>query len=313
MKLIINSIFLFFFFFSLMNSTVAQQLPLFEQYRNMGFVINPAMSGSEFQESAGMFYRYQWTALPGAPQTGFITYDTHRLRDDYNTGLSGYIMHDRTGPTMSNGVSASYAYHIELMSYGGDSHFIALGAQASVFQHRLNGDELIVTDIDDNLVIGDRKSAFLPELGAGVFYYNDFMGFGFSVPQILGLTSNFTLEDEISPINRERHIYGNMYGKIPIGYEENSYLLPAVWAKYSFHSPLHLNANLKMIFDEKFLVGFGYSTSNMVTGEFGMVLNQKYKFGYSYSTQFSEWTTFLGDSHEMYFIYVIESDNFGWY
>jgi len=279
----------------------------------MGFIINPAMSGSEEQETVGMLYRYQWTSIPGAPQTGFLTYDTHRLMDDYNMGLSGYLVHDRTGPTMTNGLSASYAYHIEIPSYGDDSHFLSFGAQLGLFQHRLNGDQLIVTDIDDQLVIGDKKSSFLPEIGAGVYYYNNFMGFGISVPQILGLTSNFTIDDQLSPINRERHIYGNVYGKIPLGQYEESFLLPAIWAKYSFHSPLHLNFNLKMMFSDKFLVGFGYSTSNMVTGELGLLINQKYKFGYSYSTQFSEWTTFLGDSHEMFFIYVIESDRFDWY
>ncbi len=291
----------------------AQQLPLFEQYRNMGFVLNPAMSGSQKNESVGMFYRYQWTSMPGAPQTGYLTYDTNRFMDDYNMALSGYVMHDRTGPTMSNGVAVNYAYHIEIPSFGGESHYVAFGAQASLFQHRLDGEQLIVNDLDDELVVGDRSSSFLPELGAGIFYYNEYMGFGFSVPQILGLTSNFTLDDEVSPIKRERHIYGNMYGKIPVGYEESSYIMPQIWAKYSIHSPLHLNINLKMIFDEKFVIGFGYSTSNMLTGEFGMNLNQRYKFGYSYSTQFTEWTTFLGDSHEMFFIYVIDSEEFGWY
>lgn len=302
-----------FVLFSCIIQLNAQQLPLFEQYRNMGFIINPAMSGAQQQEAVGMFYRFQWTSLPGAPQTGFITYDSNRFMDDYNMGLSGYIIHDKTGPTMSNGVSGSYAYHIEIPSYGGESHYVSFGAQASVFQHRLEGDELIVNDLDDNLVIGDRRSAFLPEVGAGVYYYNEFMGFGVSMPQILGLTSDFTLDSDSSPINRGRHVYGNVYGKIPVGYDEESYLLPALWAKYSFHSPLHLNFNLKMIFDEKFLIGFGYSTSNMMTGEIGMHINQRYKFAYSYSTQFSEWTTFLGDSHELYFIYTIDSDNFNWY
>ena len=139
------------------------------------------------------------------------------------------------------------------------------------------------------------------------------MGFGVSVPQLLGITSTFTVDDRLSPIKKERHIYGNVYGKIPLGQYEESFLLPAIWAKYAFHSPLHLNFNLKMILNEKFLVGFGYSTSNMITGELGLFLNNRYKFGYSYSTQFTEWTTFLGDSHEMFFIYVIESDEFNWY
>lgn len=291
----------------------AQQLPLFEQYRNMGFIVNPAISGSEEEETVGIFYRYQWTNIPGAPQTGFITYDTHRLMYDYNMAVSGYIVHDRTGPTMTNGVAGNYAYHIEIPSYGSSSHFISIGAQLGLYQHRLNGDQLIVTDLDDQLVIGDRKSAFLPEIGAGFYYYNEYMGIGFSVPQILGLTSNFNLDGQLSPIKRERHMYGMAYGKIPIGYNEESFIMPSVWAKYSIHSPLHLNFNLKMILAEKFLVGFGYSTSNMITGEIGALINQKYKFGYSYSTQFTEWTTFLGDSHELFFIYVIESEKFNWY
>ncbi len=291
----------------------AQQLPMFQQYRNFGFVVNPAMSGVQKQEAVGVLFRYQWSRMPKAPMTAFATFDTNRFLEDKNMGLSGYFIHDRTGPTMTNGIGLSYAYSIEIPSWGGESHFISFGLQASLSQFRLDGRDLVVTDLDDPLVIGDRNSSFLPDLGAGIYYYNSYMGFGFSVPQILSLTSNFKEENTVSPINRERHIFANVYGKIPIGQYEESFILPAVWAKYAFHSPLHLDFNVKMIIDEKFIIGVGYNTANMVSGELGMFINDQYRFGYTYSTQFSEWNTFLGDSHEAHFIYILDSENLGWY
>ncbi len=289
----------------------AQQLPMFQQYRNFGYLVNPAMSGAEGQEAIGVLYRYQWTKMPKAPMTAFATFDTYRFKEDNNMGLSGFLYHDRTGPTMSNGLGINYAYSIEIPSWGGESHFVSFGIQASFAQHRLNGDELIINDIDDPLVVGDKTSAFLPDLGAGIYYYNEFMGFGFSAPQILGLTSNFKSETETSPINRERHLYAQIFGKIPLGQYEDIFLMPSIWAKYAFHAPLHLDFNVKMLIYEKYIVGIGYNTANMVSGELGLFLAEQYRFGYSYSTQFTEWNIFLGDSHEVHFIYIFDSEHMG--
>ncbi len=291
----------------------AQQLPMFNQYRDYGFVVNPAMSAVERQEAAGVFFRYQWTRMPKAPMTAFATFDTHRFMDDYNMGVSGYISHDRTGPIMSNGLGLNYSYHIEIPSWEGDSHYVSLGIQAGIFQHRLDGDQLIINDINDPLVIGDATSSFLPELGLGLYYYNNYVGFGFSVPQILGLTANFNQQGLTSPVNKERHYYGMVHGKIPLGHYETSYLLPSIWAKYAPHSPLNLNINIKFLLDEKFFIGIGYATSNMLTGELGVLINERYKLGYSYSTQFTPWNTYLGDSHEALFIIILDSDNIGYY
>ncbi len=301
-----------FFLLGLIEVT-AQQLPQFQQYRNFGFVVNPAMSGVEGDEVVGLMYRYQWTKMPKAPMTAFATFDTHRFREDYNMALSGYFVHDRVGPSMTNGIGINYAYSIEMESWGGESHFISFGVQANFAQFRLNGNELIVNDIEDPLVIGDKSSSFLPDLGAGIFYYNSFMGFGFSAPQLLGLTSQFKADGDTSPIGREQHLYGQLYGKIPLGHYEENFLMPSIWAKYSFHSPLHLDFNLRALLNEWFIVGVGFATSKMVTGELGVYLNEQYRFGYSYSTQFTAWNSFLGDSHEIHFSFILDSDNWGYY
>ncbi len=297
------------------NGLFAQQLPLYNQYRDFGFIINPAMSGAMEQEAAGLFFRYQWTRMPDSPMTAFATFDTYRLMEDYNMGLSGYLMHDQTGPIMSNGLGLNYAYNLTLESYSGDEHHIAMGFQAGLFQHRLDADKLITLDENDPLVVGDDATAFLPEIGVGLFYrYESYLGVGFAVPQILGLTANFKgAGGEISPINKERHYYGMVHGKIPIDYDETTFFMPSIWTKYVAHSPFHVDINLKLIISNRFLVGLGYSTSNMLSGEVGALISERYKIAYNYSTQFSANNTYLGDSHEIKFIFIIDSEDFGYY
>ncbi len=271
------------------------------------------MSGTEDMEAAGVLFRYQWTKMPKAPITALATFDTHRFKEDNNMGLSGYFIHDRTGPTMTNGIAVNYAYSIEFSGYRRESHYLSFGVQAALNQFRLDGSELIVNDVNDPLVVGDRSSSFLPDLGVGIYYHNPYIGIGFSVPQILGLTGNFKDEVAVSPINRERHFYANIYGKIPLGQYEDSYLMPSIWGKYAFHAPFHFDFNLRLLFDERFIVGVGYNTANMVSGELGMEINTQYRFGYSYSTQFTEWNTFLGDSHEIHLTYILDSGKQSWY
>ncbi len=271
------------------------------------------MSAFQREESVGVFFRYQWTQIQDSPMTGFAAYDTNRFMDDYNTGISAYFVHDQTGPIMSNGIVGNYSYHVEIPSYGENSHYFSGGISLGLYQHSLNGDALIVNDLDDPLTIGDRKSAFIPEIGAGIFYYNDYMGFGFSVPQLLGFQANFNGDVSKSSIRRNRHYYAMVHGKVPIGYAEETFLFPSIWFRYAPHSPMNLDIRLKALIDEVFIIGLGYNTANMVSGELGVNINHQYKISYSFTTQFTAWNTYTGDTHELMFIYVIDSDEHGYY
>lgn len=46
----------------------AQQEPLFAQYNNNSYLINPAVAGSKGIHSLQLFHRWQWVAFPGAPK-----------------------------------------------------------------------------------------------------------------------------------------------------------------------------------------------------------------------------------------------------
>ncbi len=291
----------------------AQQLPMFNNYRHHGYIVNPAMSGAQMQESVALMFRYQWRNVPGSPITGFATYDTHRLRDDFNTGLSAYLMYDQTGPSRVNGFSAAYSYHLEIPSYGDMSHFVSGGISVGLFQYRIDGDELIPHDTGDPLLVLGDRSSFLPDVSAGIYYYNDYVGFGFSVPQLLGLKAQFQGQGGTSIRSQERHYYGMVHARIPTDSYEDLVLVPSLWFKYVPHSPYHINFNLRADFNKLISAGIGYSTANQLTGELGVTIDERYIIGYAFGTQISDWNTLLGDTHEIHFKFIIDSEDFRWY
>ena len=93
----------------LIQDVIAQQLPLFSQYRENYIAINPAMVSTEYllyeqDLSFGASYRNQWREFEGAPETQFIRGEY--LLDNGGFGLltGGYLINDQTGPIGLTGI-----------------------------------------------------------------------------------------------------------------------------------------------------------------------------------------------------------------
>ncbi len=284
----------------------AQQLPLFSQYRQNGFVINPALTAVDERLEANATYRRQWQQIPGGPETATAGY-RHFLEDE-NMGLGGYFMFDRTGPTSSLGLNLMYSYHIDFDRR--KAKRLSFGISAGIYQFRLNGAELITDEPDDEAIFINNVSKIIPDAGLGVVYYTDNYYFGASIPQAISINAKFEGDNGMSEIRRIAHFYLMGGYKYKFGPQEEHVFEPSVWAKYAIHSPVNVDFNAKFTFDNIIVAGLGYSTSKTMMAEFGVKMAQRALLSYAFSFHFSDYHSYLGFNHEIMVTYTFDAPEF---
>lgn len=175
-----------------------------------GLAYNPAFAGSPGYMSARMIYRNQWWAFEGAPTTQSFTIHSP-VRERVGVGLA--VMNDKVGSTGTTSVFGSYAYHIDF-----GKGRLAIGLQAGVINWRADWDDLKFRDprgLDQSF--NENPTRWLPNFGAGVFYYAPKYYIGFSVPHMLESDLNKTVnENAIKWAKLYRHFFFTTGAAIPI-------------------------------------------------------------------------------------------------
>lgn len=294
--------------------TQAQQLTLFTQYRENTTLINPASLEGDYLAfgqnlTVGASYRAQWTGLSGAPRTASIraTY----LNVDWS-GVTlmagGHILNDQTGPTGFTGVFGRLAGVLtDDPEFGG----LSLGLSAGMVQFRVNAGDIVLRQEGDVLGTVDQAQ-FFPDVGVGLFFYRmldggafdgDYFYAGASIPQVMGLDFTFQNENGDFLTRRVRHFYGQL-GMYKF-FDNDSFLEPSVWVKYTPNAPFNADFNLRYQLPTSFWVGTGLSTAGTYHLEAGFLLGQNLGFdntiriGYGFDHTFSTIGPAAGSTHEI--------------
>ncbi|MCP4442368.1 MAG: type IX secretion system membrane protein PorP/SprF [Aureispira sp.] len=313
------SILLSALFFS---NVYSQQLPLLSEYQHSATMLNPAMTGWEDITSIAATYRHQWTGMTQAPRTAMLNFNY--FADRQNMGFGGMFMHDQTGPTSFTGLQLNYAYHLRFKSEKEGlykRHRLLLGISLSGLMYRLKGADLLYNDVDDPLIVNGNDTKFLPDAGAGIFYYNDLYYVGISVPQMISLNVKFHDDTALSNMRRVAHMYFNTGVRIKLNgkqQQEDSkakkhFLVPSVWLKYAPSSPLHFTANLRYVWDNVFQIGLGASTDASIIADFNVTVKKQFRIGYAFSVGANSLTRHTGTNHEVMLTYVFNSGGRGWF
>jgi type IX secretion system PorP/SprF family membrane protein len=288
----------------------AQQLPVFNQYTELQNYLNPAGIPVDYLQYnqtrvAGISFRRQWVNIKDAPATGLAHFNY--IREDANLSVfGGLLVNDQTGPTGTTGLYARYSYQIRPSTR--ENLLIGFGLSAGLVQHRARAAELQFDP--DDLLSGIRQGNFLPDFGMGinVVYYPE-KGrkyyAGLSMPQTAGIRAKFKgLGGSDLSIQQAAHIYLNGGVIFPSG--QNGFIEPSFWLKYAPNVPMHLDINIRQKFANNFWIGGGYSTSNAIRIETGIILTQLLRLenslvrvGYSFDYNISSFGNVFGTSHEL--------------
>ena len=250
-------------------AAIAQQDPLYSQYINNPFVLNPAYAGLTNNLNTAISYRQQWTGYDGNPTT--INANGHISLAGNKMGAGLMIVSDQIGATSVNEVYGSYSYRIKVAS----DKTLSFGLQAGYINYKTENSKLALADPGDPLFSGETNAG-KPSIGSGVILTSDRFFIGLSVPRMLKTTAN------AGGFNTElytQHFYA--MGSYIFFLNERMRFKPSVLAKVVSGAPASVDLNAAVIFYENYTAGL--LTRNFST--YGLflqaIIKNSFRFGYA--------------------------------
>jgi type IX secretion system PorP/SprF family membrane protein len=271
-------------------SVHAQQEPQYTQYMYNPSVINPAYAGSLGYGSLFSLYRTQWIGLEGAPKTMNLSY--HQPLENTNLGLGGNIVHDEIGPSTTTNFAVDISYTID---FENESR-LAFGIKAAGQLLNIDYSKLNHYNPSDVSFANNINNQFSPNIGVGLFYYNDTGYLGLSVPMLL--QTKIYDEFAYSDANRRQHFYLSGGKVFDLSYDLK--FKPAFVVKMVSGAPLQVDLTANFLFAEKFTVGLAYRWSAALSALVGFKVNDRLSIGYGYDRETTRLANFNSGSHELF-------------
>ena len=295
-----RKILLFSIFIALGLSATAQQEAQYTQFMYNKLAYNPAYAGSLGATTATGIVRSQWLGLEGAPKSQVFNIDAPLYDNRVGIGLN--LARTTIGIATNYNADISYAYRVPL----GKGN-IGVGLQGSIrsFNANYNDERLISTQgttFDASIPVG-QQNKMTPNFGAGVYYKEDKLYVGFSVPRLL--ENNIDFSEDATVISQSlRHFY--LMGGYLFDVKENVQLQPQMLIKYAQNSPLDVDLNVNAIFMNKYMVGATYRVGGSSRGLpaesidilFSTQVNEHFLFGIAYDVTVSELRDYSSGSIE---------------
>jgi len=267
----------------------AQQDPKFTQFFISGLGYNPAYAGSRDAISGVLFYRTQWVGIEGGPKTYF--YQMHApVANNFSVGINA--MHDKVGIFNTDHLFVSGAYRIE-MSEGN----LQFGLHAGF--RKYNADlSKITTYIPGDPVFQGKVNSYQPNVGAGLYYYNDRLKLSLSSPYLL--KENLTTSETGASVfkTQEQHLF--LGGAYIFDLNESWKFRPGALFKMAKEAPIQFDLNGAFIYNDVFLLGATLSNLDNVAAVFQIWPKSTWYMGYSYDFTVNGLQPYNQGSHEIY-------------
>ena len=277
----------------------AQQLPLFSQYMQNAFVINPAVAGTQGYTEFRSMIRNQWTGLKNEtnfgsnPKTTTLSLNTGW--DEKKIGIGGYIFTDKIGPVSKTGFNATYAYHIVT----GKGSMLSFGASGLFYLYRLNTSELKFEtgqNMNVDKVLNDGNfHAYTPNMSFGIYYKAKKYHLGFSIPEMV--QSQIGSAQDFFVVQERRHVF--IDGGVVLKISDNVDIDPSMLVKYVSGAPAQIDANVCMDYKKILYFGASYRSGAALSLMFGYTYKNAFKFGYAYDLTTSGLSTYAKGTHEI--------------
>lgn len=262
-----------------LNSSFGQQDAEYTQYMYNTISINPAYAGSRNAISIAGLYRAQWAGIEGAPKTQ--TLNIHApVSANKKIGLGLSIINDKIGPIQETEFDIDFSYTVNTS----ESNKLAFGLKAGGQLLDINFNKLNEYTHTDILLNTNIDNKFSPNVGVGIYYYNEKFYVGASAPNLL-LTKHF---DKYSKDNKgnsflaaERINYYVISGYV-FNINEDLKLKPALLLKAVSGAPLQLDTSANFLFREKLSLGLAYRWGSALRGLAGFQINNNMMLGFAY-------------------------------
>ncbi len=278
-------------------STLAQQDPQYTQYMYNMSIVNPAYAGSQETLSIGLLGRTQWVGLAGAPQT--ITASVNApINDKIGVGFSAIA--DEIGPIKEQNLYADFSYTIETSREGKLAFGIKGGFTFQDINYLgLSSEQLEIPAFTTNL------NEVYPNVGAGIFYYNEKFYASVSMPNMLK-ARHFEKSNGYNLTATE-----DMHYFISSGYvfdiSQNLKFKPSFMAKAVSGAPVSIDLSANALINDKFEVGLSWRADDSISAMVNLLVTSDFRIGYAYDYTLSNLGQFNDGSHEIFLLYNINS------
>lgn len=289
----------------------SQQMPLYSQYMLNGFLVNPAVAGSEGYSAINLTAREQWVGFMDGPSTYALSFQTRLLKSSHisksssvrkrsksnsrngNVGLGGYVFNQTNGAVSRTGIKGSYAYHIRFQQSQ-----LSFGLSLVAYQLRLDDDKISFKDDGDELWANARKSVFVPDADAGVYFTSRDFWAGFSVDQMFESALKFGDSGYDSYV-LERNYY--LMGGVDFLIGRTTTFSPSFLVKYGENGNMQVDLSTKLYVDQLYWLGLTYRTANSLI-IMGGVSVDRFIFGYAFDINMNSLMKYSYGTHEFTFI-----------
>lgn len=267
--------------------------PLYSQYLHNGLVINPAYAGTREVLSSFISYRMQWMGTKGSPVIQSVSLHSPMKDDKVALGISAQFM--QYGVTKSTSIYANYAYHIVLKNGR-----ISFGLKAGTDLSNTDYTGLLLIDANDPVFRTNEKGLVLPNVGAGVYYFNDRFFAGLSVPSFISYRRNG--QGKVIPyhgFNQYDLVFsaGALVSLAPVLKFKPSVLIDYSLQKTRQLAQLDLNGNF--ILADLIWAGASWRvTEKVAVGILQVQVNPQLMFGFSYDFPAGTMSSFSRGSSE---------------
>jgi len=266
---------------------------------------NPGYTGSRDITSFNAQYRNQWSGIPGAPKTLSISAEApvgSYMRSFRKVALGLSVTNEKVSVENNTNIRAYYAYRIKFAKSvlsmgvaGGGSFYSALYSNLSAYQQN---DQNLTTDV---------RNAFLPNVGAGVYWSTDNAYVGLSIPSML----QNKYDKNGTQIAKQIRAYYLSAGYVyPLN--EIIKLKPQVLARFAMNGqsrlPLNFDFNASAIAYDRVMAGITYRTDKSLAGVVHIQATQRLNVGYSYDFLMSDLAPYARGAHEVVVGYDISKE-----
>ena len=194
-------------------------------------------------------------------------------------GIGLSVVNDKIGPSKTTGLYADLAYRLKVSKKAK----LAFGIKGGVNRWENNLSSLDLHDQNDASFQVGTKSQWLPNFGAGVYYYSDRFYIGASTPKFMQnkFTSNSTLGTDN---NEQRHYFGII--GFAFNLSQNVQLKPTALLKVTPAAPMEGDITATFVFGGKFNLGAMYRTGDAFGALVGVNITDQFNIGYSF-----DWST----------------------
>ena len=294
-----------FGFALVLGDAFAQQTPVYSQYFLNGFVLNPALAGSDGTIKLQVSARDYMIGVGESPKTITASGNGRLLRkrttvnkgklssQSGRVGMGGLVFSDHNGVVNRIGLQYTYAYHIDFFSSQ-----LSLGLSAAVSQTRIDANKLEFKDFEPLLQDGFGNLAYVPDAILGVFYKKQEHYIGFTASNLFQRSIRFGELDYNYILYRHYFLHGGT--SFDIG--ADAYVAPAFLIKATSNGLIQGELSTRVSLKDDFWLAATYRTPQIAALMVGMRSKSLF-ISYTYEYNFNPISSFSFGAHELNLIY----------